>query len=127
MGRTMKSFLWLLWVLALVPLVALGCGDQSTEKAKNNSTGDAKTVKLVIDFNDGSKKQFTIPWAQGMTVLEAMEKARGIASKPTVVYIGSGETALLTQIDGLKNEGGGGAAKNWQYRVNNVYATKSCG
>jgi hypothetical protein len=87
-----------------------------------------KTVKVVIDYGDGAQKVFpALEWQDGMTVLDAMEKAKAPAHGITFKYTGRGETAFLTQIDDLKNEGGGKAKKNWQYLVNDVYADKSCG
>jgi Domain of unknown function (DUF4430) len=86
------------------------------------------TVKVVVDYGDGVQKVFpALEWQEGMTVLEAMEKAKTPAHGITFKYTGKGETAFLTQIDDLKNEGGGKAKKNWKYLVNDVYADKSCG
>jgi hypothetical protein len=87
-----------------------------------------KAVKVVIDYGDGAQKVFpALEWQEGMTVLEAMEKAKTPAHGITFKYTGKGETAFLTQIDDLMNEGGGKAKKNWQYLVNDAYADKSFG
>jgi hypothetical protein len=86
------------------------------------------TVKVVIDYGDGAQKVFpALQWQEGMTVLEAMDKAKAPAHGITFQHTGKGETAFLTQIDDLKNEGGGKAKKNWQYLVNDLYADKSFG
>jgi hypothetical protein len=86
------------------------------------------TVKVVIDYGDGAQKVFpALEWRDGMTVLDAMEKAKTPAHGITFTYTGKGETAFLTKIDDLKNEGGGKAKKNWQYLVNDAYADKSFG
>jgi hypothetical protein len=86
------------------------------------------TVKVVIDYGDGAQKVFpALQWQEGMTVLDAMEKAKAPAHGITFQHTGKGETAFLTQIDDLKNEGGGKAKKNWQYLVNDVYADKGFG
>jgi hypothetical protein len=86
------------------------------------------TVKLVIDYGDGVQKVFpALEWQDGMTVLDAMEKAKAPAHGIMFKYSGKNETAFLTQIDDLKNEGGGKAKKNWQYLVNDAYADKSFG
>jgi hypothetical protein len=86
------------------------------------------TVKLVIDYGDGVQKVFpALEWKEGMTVLDAMEKAKAPAHGITFKYTGKNETAFLTQIDDLKNEGGGKEKKNWQYWVNEAYADKGFG
>jgi hypothetical protein len=86
------------------------------------------TVRLVVDYGDGAQKVFpALPWQEGMTVLDAMEKAKAPAHGITFQHTGKGETAFLTQIDDLKNEGGGKSKKNWQYLVNDAYADKSFG
>jgi hypothetical protein len=88
----------------------------------------ATTVQLTIDYNDGCQKRFTaIEWVEGMTVLDAMQKAKNAPHGITFEFTGSGETAFLTQIDDLKNEGGGKEKKNWQYWVSGSYADKSFG
>jgi hypothetical protein len=85
-------------------------------------------VKLVIDYNDGAQKVFPeIAWTDSMTVLDAMEKAKAPAHGITFNYKGKGDTAFLTQIDDLQNEGGGKDKKNWQFWVNGAYADKSFG
>ena len=89
---------------------------------------ELKTVRLVIDYNDGVEKHFTkIPWKSDMTVLDAMRLAmkysRGIKFK----YKGSGASTFLTQIDDLKNEGGGTDKRNWLFWVNTKRADKSFG
>jgi hypothetical protein len=39
-------------------------------------------------------------------------------------YTGSGDSAVLTKIDDVQNEGGG-AKKNWQYWANGTYGDRS--
>ncbi len=86
------------------------------------------TVKVVIDYGDGVQKVFpAVEWKDGMTVLDAMDKAKAPAHGITFKYTGKGETAFLTQIDDLANEGGGKSKKNWQYWINDVFADKGFG
>src|SRR5262245_27073490 len=85
----------------------------------------AKTVKATVDYGDGVQKVFqSLEWKEGLTVLGALEEAakhpRGIKFE----HRGSGETAFVTSIDELKNEGAG---RNWTYQVNGKRADKSCG
>lgn len=88
----------------------------------------AETVKLVVDYGDGFQKRFTaLPWVKGMTVLDVLNKAKAHPRGITFKHTGSGETAFLTQIDDVKNEGGGKDKKNWIYRVNDKLADRSCG
>jgi hypothetical protein len=88
----------------------------------------AATVKVVVDYGDGAQKVFpALEWKEGMTVLDAMEKAKAPGHGITFKYTGKGETAFLTQIDDVTNEGGGKGKKNWQYWVNDGFADKSFG
>ncbi|QDU42824.1 hypothetical protein Mal52_12920 [Symmachiella dynata] len=86
------------------------------------------SVKLIIDYNDGVEKHFTaIPWKKGMTVMDAMRYAKRGKHGIDFKFSGNGDTAFLTQIDDLKNEGGGEGKKNWILRVNKKLATESFG
>ena len=87
-----------------------------------------KSIHLVIDYNDGVQKYFTkIPWKDDMTVLDAMNFVQIRPHGITFTYTGQGETAFLTQIDDLENEGGGKDKKNWLYWVNGVFANTGFG
>lgn len=73
------------------------------------------TVTLIVDYGDGVEKHFTqLAWKQGLTVLQVLEAAQQHPRGIKFVYRGHGETAFLTQIDDLANEGRG---RNWTYRV----------
>lgn len=106
-------------------LVGFGLGatrglaqDQSKEPA-------AAVVRLTIDYGDGVEKHFTrIPWREGMTALDTLVEAKKHARGVQFEHRGSGETAFVTQIDDLKNEGNG---RNWLYRVNDQPGTTSSG
>ena len=88
----------------------------------------AETVRVVISFDNGVEKKLDdLPWSSEMTVLDAMEAARQRPSGINFKYRGSGATALLTEIDGFKNQGGGSNRKNWSYRVNGKLADRSFG
>ncbi len=82
-------------------------------------------VELVIDFGDGVEKRFSrLAHRPGITVLDALQLA---ASHPRGVrfeHRGKGETAFVTRIDDLSNEGRG---RNWTYRVNGQRADRSAG
>ncbi len=86
---------------------------------------DAKTVTLTVDFGDGFQKRYTaLKHTPKMTVLDALTAA-GKHSRPLdFKYRGKGETAFVTQIDGLKNDGAG---RNWIFRVGGKQGKRSCG
>lgn len=86
-----------------------------------------KKVRLIIDYNNGVSKHYDLPWASGMTVLDALKAAE--LSKPGIVlkYKGSGGTAFVEEIDGFRNEGTGTTGKNWLYWVNDQFGDQSCG
>jgi hypothetical protein len=88
----------------------------------------AQSVRLVVDYGDGVLKIFDhLPWAKGNTVLDVLNAAKSSAHGITFNYTGTGASAFLTDIDGVQNQGGGSAAKNWQYWVNTTYADRSFG
>ncbi|MBM99939.1 MAG: hypothetical protein CMJ77_12495 [Planctomycetaceae bacterium] len=83
-------------------------------------------VELIFDFGDGTEKHFKrLAWREKMTVFDAMRQAaahpRGISFK----HQGKRDTLFVTQIDDLKNEGGG--KRNWIYRVNGELGDRSIG
>ena len=82
-------------------------------------------VKLVINYNDGVEKHFTaIDWKPEMTVLDVMLAAKKHPRGIDFEYKGKGQTALLTKIDDVANEGRG---HNWLYRVNGKPGDRSMG
>jgi hypothetical protein len=86
------------------------------------------TIRLVVDYGDGVIKTITdLPWSKGSTVLDVMNAAKGHPHGITFSYTGSSGAAFLTQIDDVKNEGGGTGKKNWQFWVDTTYADKSFG
>lgn len=83
----------------------------------------AATCRLVIDYGDGVEKHFSqLAWRDGLTVQDLLNTAakhpRGIKFE----FRGQGETAILTQLDGVKNEGSG---RNWIYQVNGKFGDRS--
>jgi hypothetical protein len=86
------------------------------------------TVRLVIDYGDGVIKTISdLPWSEGQTVLDLMNAAKARAHGITFRATGSGDSAFLTQIDDLTNEGGGAGKKNWQLWINSAYADRGFG
>ena len=88
----------------------------------------SKRVRLVVDYGDGVEKHFTrIAWKQGLTILDAMNAAARHPRGLKFTRRGSGRTAFLVGIDGLKNEGARGGGRNWQYWVNGDYGREGFG
>ena len=82
-------------------------------------------VMLTIDFADGAQKRFpSIPWKKSMNLLDVMQWADNHPHGIDFAKRGRGDTMLITQIDDLKNRGGG--QKNWIYRVNGKLGDRSC-
>ena len=69
------------------------------------------------------KRYSSLPCKKGFTVLDVLKVAEKHPHGLKFSYRGKGATAFLTQIDDLKNEGGGG--KNWIYEVNGKVADRS--
>lgn len=111
-------------VLALV----LPFASPAAQAAQPATAAQQQTIKIVVDFSDGVEWHFTaIPWAEGMTVMEALEAApkgpRGLSYKSK----GSGETAFVTEIAEVASEGGTGRKRNWIYKVNGELAQRGAG
>lgn len=107
----------------LIALVALPWLPATTISAAE----PAKTVALVVDYNDGATKEYkAVPWRDGLTAFDVMTWASQHPHGIKFESKGSGASLIVTSIDGVENEGGGGDAKNWIYSVNDKKGNKSC-
>jgi hypothetical protein len=62
-----------------------------------------------------------------MTAMDALLAAKAHARGIKVEHTGKGETAFVGSIEGLKNQGTGKEKKNWQFFVNDEFATRGPG
>lgn len=93
--------------------------------AANVAVDEGHTVSLEIQFKDGKKKRIEkIPYKEKMTVLDVMNYAKK-NKKIDFLFRGKKDTAFLTSIDGVKNQGSRG--DNWIFRVNKKLGRKSFG
>ena len=84
------------------------------------------TVRLIVDYGDGAAKTVNnLAWIKDNTVLDAMKAATARPRGISFSYTGSGDSAVLTRIDDVQNQGGGAGKKNWQYWVNGAYGDRS--
>ncbi len=127
---------WLFPLLLLMVLVGIvlsnrwGLHAPSNENSRESAASTPseqptdETVQLVIDFGNGEKRQIdALPWREGLTVADVLVAAQDYRREIRFSQIGTGESGLLTEIDGVKNEGVN--AKNWLYEVNDQPATVS--
>jgi len=92
---------------------------------KTASQAAVAVVELVIDYGDGVEKRFTqLGHRSGLTVLELLQLATRHPRGVRVEHRGKDDTAFVTQIDDLRNEGRG---RNWTYRVNGKRADRGAG
>jgi uncharacterized protein DUF4430 len=122
---------WRLPLLLALVLGAIVCSQVARlrhEPSENNInrpvpiTGEnpEQKVELTIDFGRGKRKNFEpIAWHADMTVADAMNASSGV----NIAQKGSGESALVTAIDGVENQGSHGL--NWTYGVNGKMADRS--
>jgi hypothetical protein len=109
-------------VLALALLVFTA--QSPTRPAAGQSANE--TVRLVVDYGDGATKTISnLAWAKGNTVLDAMKAATSRPHGVSFSFTSSGDSAILTKIDDVQNQGGGADKKNWQYWVNGANGDKS--
>lgn len=95
---------------------------QLTVKTSNATTDNdpINGVLLVINFGEG--KRLTYPprkCYEGMTVADLLDRSTDLPFRKK----GAGESAMLTELGGVANEGAGG--RNWIYSVNGKDADKS--
>ncbi len=104
---------------------------QTTEsQAKHNGVDGLveKTVQLVVDYGDGVQKRYAdLAWREKMTAFDSLQSAKIHSHGVSFESHGDGETLLITKIDDVSNQGGGGNDKNWTFLVNDHLADKSCG
>ena len=114
--------------LFLFVLVSLSAGQAAADDGdKTVKAAHGQAVSLIVDYGNGMRKHFTgLPWRKGMTVQDAMEAAKSLRPGLTYTIRGSKDTAFLTDIDGIKNEGSAGK-RNWLYWVNNAFGDRSIG
>ncbi len=62
-----------------------------------------------------------------MTVLDALRAAEKRPHGVAFASRGAGETAFVTRLDDVDNQGGAAGAKNWTFRVNDRLQDASCG
>ena len=65
------------------------------------------------------------PGPKAIPILDAMKAATTRPHGISFSYTGSGDSAVLTKIDDVQNQGGGAGKKNWQYWVNGTYGDRS--
>ncbi len=115
-------------LVAGLALLAVTSSFGSSGGVEPSGRSAGHTVRLIVNYNDGVEKHFTaIPWHRDMTVLDALNHSKKGSHGITFEYKGSGETALLSRIDDLQNQGGGRGKKNWLYWVNTDFADRSLG
>jgi hypothetical protein len=122
---------WRLPLLLGLVLVAIvwsrvhGLREESPEKNIDRSDPVAnglpqEKVELAIDFGGGRRKNFdAVAWHGGMTVADEMIASSGVK----ITQKGSGQSAFVTAIDGIENQGANG--QNWTYSVNGQIADRS--
>jgi hypothetical protein len=109
-------------LLAAAMLIVAACGVARPAAGQ----GAAQTVRLVVDYGDGTTKTISnLPWLKGNTVFDAMKAATARPHGISFGYTGSGATAVMTKIDDVQNQGGSAGKQNWQYWVNETYGDRS--
>jgi hypothetical protein len=77
-------------------------------------------VSLTIDFGDNKRRIYPrMKCYDGMTVADLLDRSSDLPFQ----RIGAGESAMLTELGGVPNEGAGG--RNWIFSVNGKDGDKS--
>jgi hypothetical protein len=94
------------------------------QRAKPAAAANGQTVSLTIDFGDGRRTDYEpIAWREGMTVQDVTRETP--RSDIKLKTLGTGESAFLSNLDGIENEGASG--RNWIYSVDGVVGDRSFG
>lgn len=126
---------WALIFGVVILAVTIGGGVWLSRRASNSSpdpsaptTPASNTIALVIDFGDGSQRTYpALAFKPGMSAVSALQDAAAHTRALPIEISGSGETAFVSAIDGLKNEGAGDKARNWQFFVNSDFGRRGAG
>ena len=106
-----------------ISLSMIGC--DSSKELPAELQRDIGTVTLEVEYGSEKRmKSIPVVCSPDSTVLLSLERAQNL-KKLKFESRGSGETAFISEIDGVKNEGASG--KNWIYRVNDKLGDKSAG
>lgn len=90
------------------------------------TTAADNTIRLTVDYGDGVAKTIAnLAWTKGMTVGDALKEATNRPHGISFSFTGSGDSAMLTKIDDVQNQGSGAGKKNWQYWVNGTFGDRS--
>jgi hypothetical protein len=76
---------------------------------------EGETATLAIDFGNGARREFVLPWSEKLTLGKLMREARDF--RPGIRYTqkGKGKMAFLTSLEGVENQGASG--RNWLYEI----------
>jgi hypothetical protein len=119
--KRIRSGLAIFFTLSALALMA-------SQPLHGDDTKTAKTVRVIVDYNDGAQKSFTgIAWKKGMTALDATLAASKHRRGFKFSHSGKGTSAFVSQIDDLKNEGSGKGKRNWLIWLNEKLARRGVG
>jgi hypothetical protein len=88
-------------------------GEAWTPPPANAAT---EAVSLTIDFGNGSRRSFDLPWTAGMTVEDLLKLARETRPGLQFTQQGADKLAMLTSLDGVQS--GAADGRYWLYEVN---------
>ncbi len=80
------------------------------------ATAEAETVLLAVDFGNGSRRSFDLPWSAGMTVGDLLKLARDLRPGLQFTQEGADKQAMLMSLDSVGN--GTADGRFWLYEVN---------
>jgi hypothetical protein len=112
-------------VLAAIVLMLRRAPEPAARPPQNlpeNVAADPKpqTVRLTINLGDDREPvSVESRWHERMTVADLLNSE----PRTSITSTGSGASAFLTSLGGVRNEGADG--KNWTYRVNDKHADRS--
>lgn len=110
------------FLTAVLFVGSIGC---DSSKVPNEQLRDIGTVTVEVDFgSDKRAKSIDVVCSPDSTVLDSLERAQN-TNELKFEHSGSGETAFVNSIDGVKGKGAEGG--NWTFRVNDQLGDKSAG
>jgi len=111
--------------LSILAIISWGCDRATSSSSPEAPEREIGTVDLVINFGEETEPiSKAIPCSVGSTVFTTLKRA-DMHGDLSLEATGSGETAFVNSINGLKSDAN--TRKYWFFYVNDELAKQGCG
>ena len=124
--RLAAALMAVLALLLLISALGLIAEERPAPRLDLDPSATDQTIRLTHRSAAGREASIDVPWRPGLTVADATQVAGRL--EPRVwqsAWEGEGKMAFLTQLGGVRNEGGDG--RNWLFSVNGERSDRGAG